>query len=200
MLLKCYWYKFGDLKKVIYKLINFFLSHERTDEGFLSSFPNYLSLSKEDDTIESRIGWCYGDLGIGYILLLASKTLDDDYLYQRALKILLKASRRRVSNDTFIIDAGFCHGSIGTAHIYNRIYQTTKMQEFKEASFYFYNEALQYSVHLDGFAGYKAWKSDKFGGPEGSMALLQGISGIGLSLISAVSGIEPKWDKFFCLS
>ena len=52
----------------------------------------------------------------------------------------------------------------------------------------------------DGVAGYKVWRTSEYGGLQIEYAFLEGIAGIGLSLISAISDIDPKWDEYLLLS
>ena len=43
----------------------------------------------------------------------------------------------------------------------------------------------------DGLAGYKKYRMEEYGGWTNDYGFLEGVSGIGLALISAVSDIEP---------
>jgi len=94
-------------------------------------------------------------------------------------------------------DADFCHGSVGVAHIFSRFYNYTGNENFRKAAEYYYRKTIDMAVHPDGLAGYKHLTDD---GLVTDYSLLEGISGIGLSLISAVSDIEPQWDQCLLLS
>ena len=52
----------------------------------------------------------------------------------------------------------------------------------------------------DGLAGFKAWRTEVYGGPEKSDSLLDGIAGIGLAIISCLNSNELGWDECLMLS
>jgi lantibiotic modifying enzyme len=97
-------------------------------------------------------------------------------------------------------DAGICHGTAGIAHIFNRLYRTTKQYRFQEAANYWCLETLKMSKFEDGFAGYKTWHTEEYGGWQPCNNLLEGIAGIGLSLLSFVMPEDPAWDECLLLS
>ena len=78
-----------------------------------------------------RLAWCYGDLGIGYILYQAGITFNDQKVIDFALEVLYHSTHRRTVEETQVFDAGICHGSAGVAHIYNRMWHYTKDPVFK---------------------------------------------------------------------
>ena len=79
------------------------------------------------------------------------------------------------------------------------MYNYTGMEAFRETSEYWYKVTFEKAIYPDGFAGYKHGSGmdhklvNRYG-------LLEGVSGIGLSFISAISDIEPKWDTLLLLS
>ncbi len=164
-----------------------------------SYFPNSITLDG-DKGVSSRLAWCYGDLGISVALWNASKVLEDKELENKSLEILLHASNRRDLQKNYVIDAGLCHGTAGIAHIFNRMYRNTNMKEFKDASDYWLNETLKMARFDDGLAGYKAYRTEEYGGWINEYGFLEGVAGIGLAILSAISDIEPKWDESLLLS
>jgi lantibiotic modifying enzyme len=179
------------------KAINYLLSQKnRPPVDSLYIFPSYIGL--DNARIESRLAWCYGDMGNALALYKAGTILKRAELTDEAVSILLHSVNIRKREDAGIKDAGICHGTAGIAHMYNRFYQLTGRPEFKEAATYWLEETMRMATFKDGFAGYKAfqgqedWKSE--------MSLLDGISGIGLVLMSAISEMEPKWDRCLLLS
>jgi len=109
----------------------------------------------------------------------------------------LNCSKRRDVKKEFVMDAGICHGAAGIAHIFNRVYQKTGNETFKEAALFWIDDCLKKSCFNDGLAGYKVWRKDGWITQTG---LLEGIAGIGLVLLSAISDIEPDWDECLLLS
>jgi lantibiotic biosynthesis protein len=186
---------------IISKGIDYLLS-TKYKESNNSLYPSFIY---ENDTAifpgESeggRLAWCYGDLCIAVSLLRVGYILKRNDLIDEAIVIAKYSSSRRDLNDVKIYDAGFCHGSIGLAHIYNRLYQYTKMEELKEAALFWTDIALKQGSYQDGYAGFKTFVPEK--GHHLSLNLLEGIAGVGLVLTSLISDIEPKWDEFFLLS
>jgi hypothetical protein len=70
------------------------------------------------------------------------------------------------------------------------MYNYTLIEEFKSASIYWFDQTLKMAEFNDGFAGYKSY----FGSDNwlNRVGILEGIAGVGLSLISSVFDIESK--------
>ncbi|TMM59138.1 hypothetical protein FEE95_06820 [Maribacter algarum] len=186
------------VEPILKQAIAYVLSFKMNAPENLSLFPSWITDS-EPIEYQSRISWCYGDLGIGITLLQASKAIESDNLKKDAIEILKHAAKRRTMETTRIIDAGLCHGSYGNAQIFNRIYQETKISNFQETALYWIQDGLNKAVHEDGYAGYKQW-----GGLEqvwkSELSLLEGVAGIGLSIIDFLSTDENSWDECLLLS
>jgi lantibiotic modifying enzyme len=165
---------------------------------YMCHFPSWAS--KEEPSHYSRLGWCYGDLGTGIVLWLTAQRTGNKKWREKAIEILLHSTQRREPPNTGVVDAGLCHGSSGIAHIYNRMYHYTGRDEFRKAALYWFDQVLETAVFDDGYAGYKALHGKQRGGWVKEAGLLEGIAGIGLALISAVSTVEPKWDECLLLS
>ena len=147
----------------------------------------------------SRLGWCYGDLGIAMALWQAGVALHNESWKNKALEILLfAAEKRRNLEKNFVKDAGLCHGTAGIGHIFYRVWWNTKMSEFKKAADYWFEQTLKMAIFADGLAGYKAWNGRD--GWKNKENLLEGIAGIGLALLTYYYEIEPTWDECMLLS
>jgi lantibiotic modifying enzyme len=189
--------KLEEYKDFIYSAVSFLFNYKYNNYQEIGSlFPT--AIGNKELNPQSRLAWCNGDLGVIYSLFETSESYSDKKLKNRVLRMLDFEITRVESNETFIFDAIFCHGSSGVAHIFNRLYQKTKIENYKTASKYWYQKTLDYSnLKLD-FAGYKTLvKPNVWIKPQ---SVLEGIAGIGLSLISAVSDIEPAWDEALLLS
>jgi lantibiotic modifying enzyme len=164
-------------------------------QNLLSVYPSF----GETDTNfrESRLAWCYGDLGISVALYETGLSLNDQHLMEEAIHTMVQASKRRDLKANSVADAGLCHGTAGVAHIFNRFYQQTKINIFKEAAVYWFEKTMDITPLTDGNEKYPSksehdWMSDS--------GFLEGTAGVGLALISAVSDVEPKWDAALLLS
>lgn len=180
-------------RKLLHFTINWLLKNECSlpNNGL---FPHVVGNSSP---MISRLAWCYGDLGIASSLWQAGVILNDQAYKNKAIEIILRASKRRNFEETMVKDAGICHGSAGVAHFFNRFYQITNITEFEDASIFWFNETINMARFGDGIGGYKLWSSNKWVNIPG---LLEGTAGIGLTLLSAISNIEPKWDRCLLLS
>jgi len=183
---------------MLFGAVDYILSHEKDFSQFGSCFPNFILKDSPEDITKSRLAWCYGDLGIGLALWQAGKALEKTEWEEKGLKILLQSTQRRGTFESFVRDAGICHGSAGVALIYRKMFMETHRSEFKEATEYWIQQTLNFSAFEDGLAGYKtlekdAWKCDDY-------SLLTGISGIGLVLLSFFENNRQTWDEMFLLS
>lgn len=179
---------------LIEPLVQFVLSY-KSAKPELSLYPS--KFAKGEETYNSRLAWCYGDLSVAIALWHASQALCRKDWEQESKTILLHASKRRDLQNNGVVDAGLCHGTSGIAHIFDRMYRNTGLPECKEAANYWFEQTLKMAKFEDGLAGYKALHLD---GLQNEYGLLEGIAGIGLSLISYVSDIDSSWDECLLLS
>ncbi len=165
-----------------------------------SYFPSH-SLESDPHSRHSRLGWCYGDLGIAYSILMASKIMGKKDWNHFAIKVFTHNCNRKDGREFSVCDAGLCHGSSGVAHIFYKLYLDTKMEVFNETAKYWYQKTLEFSVFGDECAGYKritfpdgkeVWETD-FG-------LLTGIVGIGLGIMPYLNQECMSWDECLLLS
>jgi lantibiotic modifying enzyme len=154
------------------------------------------SKSESNEAFPSSLRWCYGDLGVSISLILIGRRIGNQMIEGYGLEIATHCASRNIDKSG-ISDAHICQGTAGIAHIYNRLFNYTGKRLFKEASVYWVLETLnRFNPQLQ--SGFQAWKG-KFGWVEYD-GLLEGSAGIGLTLISAISDIEPKWDRCILLS
>lgn len=193
-------YAFQDFQNKVEHLlkggVNFILFFMNEEEDSFSLFPNYIKVEGEANW-NSRVAWCYGDLGIGLSLWKASKALNDDKLEKTAIKVLKRTSKRRLPKKSLVNDAGLCHGSFGNAQVFNYFYRQTGITEFKNASKFWIKDGVNKANHKSGYAGFKRHTPD---GWTNELSLLEGIAGIGLSIISHLSEEEVNWDECLMIS
>jgi lantibiotic modifying enzyme len=180
--------------------INYIQNQEIKDQNSFCSYPSWVTTQNTDKN-KSRLAWCYGDLGIGLAFWHASKTLNDKNLKNKALEILLSATNRKLIEDTLVKDAGVCHGSFGNTQIFNYMYQETNNIIFKNAATYWIDKGLKMAIYKDGYAGYK--QSIGVGGNEKwspEISLLEGVAGIGLTIIDYLANYKNSWDECLMIS
>ncbi|NOU16126.1 MAG: lanthionine synthetase C family protein [Bacteroidales bacterium] len=185
-------------KELLNRSFLFIKNHPLDFEKFNYYFPQYIDLPDGTYSSRNRLAWCYGDLGLGFGLFKGGLNYSNNEMSKLGLKVLMNCSTKKSFEETLTVDAGFCHGTVGNAHIFNRLYQETNIIEFKKAAQFWYEKTLQFATFNNGCAGYKSYDSDNKWIK--NYGLLEGAAGIGLSLMSAISENEPSWDNCFLLS
>lgn len=182
-------------------LINFYLNN-KNPENYVSSY-SFWKLIGQNEFSESRLGWCYGDVGISNALIQASVVLGDSSLESYACEIMNKTLKRISSVDEHVIEANICHGTSGLSFMYNSFYQITHDDRYKQASLYWLNETLKRGEGKGVHAGYPLPDAvpEHIVAEHGSyLSILNGVSGIGLSLIAAVSNVDQSWSNCILLN
>ncbi len=152
----------------------------------------------------ARSAWCYGDPGIAAALLLAARGVDNAGWEQTAVALACRAAERPAS-ETGVVNANFCHGSAGLAHIYNRMYQATGEPKLGRAALYWLERTLGfYRVARDTGGG--TWVQGNWDPAQRELwtwtgiELVEGAAGVALVLLAAATSIEPTWDRMFLVS
>jgi lantibiotic modifying enzyme len=81
------------------------------------------------------------------------------------------------------MESGICHGVSGLAYMYNKLYNLSSNTTFKVAS----DKCLNFLLENENI------NSE-------DVSLLDGLSGIGLSYLSALSNKKASWDRVLLLS
>lgn len=175
------------------------LLSQKLPDGCVSRFP--YNIAPEGNSTPSRLGWCYGDAGIAATLLYAARSVNEANWEREAIDIASRAARRAI-DEASVTDAGLCHGASGLGHLFNRIYQATGDELFKQAALYWYERTFEMRRSDQGVAGFRTiitrdngevvWLDDP--------GFLSGAAGIGLSLIAATTCVEPEWDRLLLVS
>ncbi|WP_422080483.1 lanthionine synthetase C family protein [Ulvibacterium sp.] len=183
-------------KTMLRGAVGYIIGFKKENSSF-SLFPNHVQVNGETGG-NSRLGWCYGELGIGLQLFYASKVLRDEELQKESLSILKHAAKRTSPDRSLVKDAIVCHGSYGIAQIFSRIYKETKIPVFREALEFWIQDGINKAIHEDGYAGYKQWRdvNEWIVG----ISLLEGISGMGLVIIDYLADFETTWDECLMIS
>ena len=75
------------------------------------------------------------------------------------------------------------------------MYEETGITSFQEAADYWLAYSLDMGMHKEGYAGYMKWQGGENAGWENEYVLLDGIAGIGLTLISYLNPKQMKWNE-----
>lgn len=147
----------------------------------------------------SRLAWCYGDLGLSAVLLLAARRLGRSDWEAEAIKLAHGCAARPLDG-AGVMDAGLCHGSLGNAHVFHRLWQATGDPILETAALDWLRHGLAMRKPEEPYGGFLAWHAPEPGTrgiayvPDHS--LLEGAAGIGLALLAFLAPQEPNWDRF----
>jgi lantibiotic biosynthesis protein len=166
--------------------------------GSVSWFSSWVNGRESHD---SRLAWCYGDLGILAILLQTARRSDRED-WRKFSRGLLDHCLDWPLDRTGVGDSPLCHGAAGIAHIYNRIYQDEGDSKCLEASIAWFERALAMRQTKGGVGGFFAATRPEPGCTllESNPAFLDGAIGIALALLAALTRTEPGWDRLLLLS
>lgn len=142
-----------------------------------------------------RDAWCYGSPGAAVALLAAARVLGDERAGAYSLALARTAARHDPAQSG-VVDASFCHGSSGLAHLYARLHASTGEPLFADAARRALAHTLAFKTPCEGVGGfsYATWDGDQRAW-EASSNFLEGAAGIGLVLLSICSSEPPSWDR-----
>ncbi|MFS4449036.1 lanthionine synthetase C family protein [Maribacter sp. 2307UL18-2] len=170
--------------------------YNKSNKECVSLFPSWI----EEDSIpeyDSRLAWCYGDLGIGKSLELAAMEIENNELEKQALEILEESAKRVDASNTRVIDAGICHGSFGNFLFFNEINNQHPSSKFREAMDFWINDGLSKCTD-NPKEPYLQWQGKdlewRF-----ELNVLEGVSGIGLCIIDYLSDEKNNWSECLLL-
>jgi hypothetical protein len=140
-----------------------------------------------------RLAWCYNDLGASIALLSAADATGNAAWRAEALALALSCAGRDEAR-ALVRDGGLCHGALGAAHVFGRLWQATGDAEFERAARHWLDRGLAMRMDrpLAGFPassiedGVENWIADP--------SLLAGASGVALALHAMITSVEPAWD------
>ncbi len=145
----------------------------------------------------SRLSWCYGDLGLSLVTLLAARKRGCTAWEREALD-LGRACARRPTFLEGVRNGCLCHGAFGNAHMFNRLYQASGDLRFQEAALAMYAHGLSLGRDASSSSGFSA-QAPNLSQEGSSPGILTGLAGIGLALIAATTDMEPLWDGHMLL-
>ncbi len=150
---------------------------------------------------KTRFGWCYGDPGVLSAHYFAARTLNDEKWMAEIVKQMETIVSNRDMERLLVKDACFCHGSSSLAHMFSRMYLHTGKPIFQETALYWLKVTLimgrNISMSPTGYIFLIDSKTNEWGHDD---SLLEGISGVAASLISASSYKHMDWDEAMMLS
>jgi hypothetical protein len=192
-----------ECSELIDGLFKFYFNNLQDIGVQLSYFPNAISIDDykhgRSAAEDSRLAWCYGDLGILHTMYLVSNWIGDNAIREKVVEMLLWEAKRRDKQDTLVSDAGFCHGSSGVGYIFSAVHNKTGILNFKEAADYWLDETVKRGKHFDKQAhGFLFPNNDVLTTDETVLTGLGGVFAF-LSSLQSVKG-DNSWNECLFLS
>lgn len=170
-----------------------YLLHYRRDADYSTRRYNFFPFTVHKQTGEemgnSRLAWCYGDLGEVLLLNRAGELLQQSNYTRLAQLIGLQTLMRKEQSATLVSDAHFCHGSSGLARFYRVLYDITGQQAYKTGSDYWIEQTLLY-LEQEIPSGVYTNKEHDF---------LEGLLGVAFTLLSFTTEKKLTWSSSFLL-
>jgi lantibiotic modifying enzyme len=153
-----------------------------------------------------KLGWCYGDQSIAFTLLRYYEVFDSErakeksyeLIHQAAAKSLKQTGVRYYSQYDFY-DLCLCHGTSGIAYMWHKMYQITNDDNLKALADDWLNITLDslevFLPQLEKISRLEKGNREF----DTSMGFLNGLSGVGLVLISFLNPKLSNWDKLLLL-
>ena len=178
---------------VIEKTVQQLIKLEFSDKQF-SIFPGEI-YSNGSSSRPTPLWWSYSDLGAGLAILKCSEVLKNPKFLEIALSIINRSIERTADSDVPILNAGICQGDSGIIQLLQSIKQNLTEFDLTTQQNYWFNNLLEKisisitNLHFD-------YQSKIF---ETKFDLFDGLSGIGLTLISEISS-DYEWNKAFIIT
>jgi lantibiotic biosynthesis protein len=145
----------------------------------------------------ARTAWCYGDPGIAAALWSAAIHTGADATEWRQLAL---ECTRRPAERSGVVDVSLCHGAAGLAHIYNRFFQASGDERFRQAARDWFERTLAMRRPGEGIAGFTCVRARNPGVDntlehQAVSDFLDGAAGVALALVAGLGAEEPGWDR-----
>jgi lantibiotic modifying enzyme len=184
----------ATVRKLVGEAVDWIFANE-IREPSRQVFPEMVGI----DLPQLTTGWCSGDLGISCVLFNIARVFQRFDWIENCLRIARREAKlvpeqleeANRSNYTF------CHGAVGRAHMFNRLFQATSDEVFASASRYWYQYTLGLKRKGRGIGGF--FVNDE-AGLSYTRSFLMGASGLGLCLLAGFTDLEPAWDRLVLLS
>jgi hypothetical protein len=147
----------------------------------------------------TRVSWCYGDLGIAAALDHAGRCLGNHKWCEFARGLLDRCISRCEAAE-LVRDVGLCHGAFGVAHIFNRAWQHDQNERYRMAALDWYQRGLSMRQPGLGIGGFRAYVQNADRQRDSDRSLLEGSLGAALALLAAATPVDPRWDRLLLLS
>lgn len=168
------------------ELLLSFRLHPEPGSSMISLFPSTVKSDDPKDYLASnRLAWCYGDLNALLLLYEAAQFLDKPEWRNIADELAAVTVARKPGAETAISDTHFCHGAAGMVTTYNKLFAVSGNKLYQTAAEYWLETTLSWLP--------QELENNTYADKE--TALLEGLVGINLVLVTALSGELQEWSE-----
>lgn len=177
-------------RNLVHDALNFLISQKK------ESGVNLFAINAFENEYFDYNNLSYGDIGIGYTLLRSSEVLNVPFYKEVSLKVLKNAAAYRDDKRQFIKDANVVYGASGLYSFFNYIYKITNDKVFYEAKNYWFSKIIEFGEQDNDnkWAGFQTYFNSVYDFAQ--LGFTQGISGIGIALISESIGDNKEYLQF----
>jgi lantibiotic biosynthesis protein len=157
--------------------------------GSCNFFPASIHLLTGAVAGNKRLAWCYGDLGPVLSLYKAADFFNSSGYRTEADNLCIKTTERTDYETTLLESAQVCHGTGGVAHFYHLLAELSGLDCCTQSAAYWMEQAvnsMDEEIALIESAGRQ-------------FDVIEGLPGMGLVLLSCLSGKKPDWGKMILL-
>jgi hypothetical protein len=148
-------------------------------------FPYQVHSATGAASFSAELSWRRGDLGQAVLLYEAQELLQDTELANIAELVGLNTLLRTTVPTTQVTSSRLGHGAAGLAHLYHKLFYASGQQPAYQQGYVFWLAQTQSWLHQELAAGFYQHREGE---------LLDGLAGVGLVLLSALSGTPLRWD------
>lgn len=153
-----------------------------------SFFPESVNSLTHQRTYSNRLAWNGGDLTEALLLYHAADTLSNNNYLQVADIVGTSSLMRITEEETLCTDAGFYFGASGVAQMYKTLHRLRPLPAYERGYYFWMEKTMDFLEHELQTGVYHKREKD----------LLNGLVGVGLTLLSFISEKELNWSRI-CL-
>lgn len=170
-----------------------------TDE--VSAYPNFYHPGSRSTA--SRVGWCYGDLSLGFALARFGASCNELALTEIGERLACRSGERLSTDGGLVNESSLCHGAAGIVQIYSRLYQVTAEEIYNTYRRAWLTRLLDVRRGAR-YGGYYTYQKRGFRveAPVRMVrdtGLLNGVAGVVLALLEFTETTTSHWDDFMLL-
>lgn len=153
-----------------------------------SFFPESVNSVTHQRTYSNRLAWNGGDLTEALLLYNAADTLSNNNYLQVADIVGTSSLMRITEEETLCTDSGFNYGASGVAQMYKTLHRLRPLPAYERGYLFWMEKTMDFLEHELESGVYHRREQD----------LLNGLVGVGLTLLSFINEKELNWSRI-CL-